>query len=658
MPGARPGRTYLFAFGLILLAAVAVGQTMYDIWAQDGPYTRKTDLKATAPGATTPTLTLGGVRVPTVSGFKAGTGVSVSTSGGDVTYSSTASTGDYLTSASVTATSPITATPGAGTVAVGFDAAWPPVQGYITTGTLTGGWPVSVAVGGNNEALIGLDPAFSTIISDVLVPSGLYSEAPIEIATSTAEATFTLSDAANTSIGLAHAQNTDTGSSAATFTVNDLAADNATVSGQVNAFYVGTTNSIQTSGTVAAGDDVEVGDDIRVTDSITATGHIVSGQQVRAPYLGSSGDVQATGTVTAGTLSAPTISGTNASVANLTATEQVKAMYLGSSGEIQSSGSLTVLGAANGHGAANTGSYAHEFTGAIGLMDASASVTNPSGSIVVDAFSNLNLVTQDGPLNLIPYNGLGYGAESTQIYWHEFRGSIGLMDEPAIITGAGAINFTPTAASFTVGDGGSTNYTAINATGHQTMAGAATVWDDVTIPGFDVRVAGVSDPAWAKFKTNGAGSTGVFLWWFDPGTIQQVYFTVQLPHKWKEGSAIKPHVHWTPEVTADGAPANQTVEWGLEYTKASIGGTYGNTTLVYAKAHAPADANVIAGKHYTTDFADITMSGNTISTILVCRLFRNATDATDDTYEHDAGFLAFDIHIECDSIGSNTSSAK
>ncbi len=281
MPGARPGRTYLFAFGLILLAAVAVAQTMYDIWAQDGPYTRKTDLKATAPGATTPTLTLGVVRVPTVSGFKAGTGMSVSTSGGDVTYSSTASTGDYLTSASVTGTSPITATPGAGSVAVGFDGTWLPDQGYITTGSVYAGWPVDIAVAGDNLAFFGLDPAFVEVIFDTLTPDGLYSEQPILIEYGTAETTFTLSDAANTSLSLAHAQNTDTGSSAATFTVNDLAADNATVTGQVNAAYLGSSGNSQTSGTASAS-DVIASDDVEAGDRI----HAIYGYIINDLYAG------------------------------------------------------------------------------------------------------------------------------------------------------------------------------------------------------------------------------------------------------------------------------------------------------------------------------------------------------------------------------------
>jgi hypothetical protein len=131
-----------------------------------------------------------------------------------------------------------------------------------------------------------------------------------------------------------------------------------------------------------------------------------------------------------------------------------------------------------------------------------------------------------------------------------------------------------------------------------------------------------------------------------------------MPHGWNK-TAIYPHVHWTPKTTADGAPANQTVEWGLEYTWTEIGGDFADTAIVYTKTHTPADANVVAGRHYLSSFAAITPSATQdgISGMLVCRLFRNATDATDDTYEADAGLLEIDFHYQMGSAGSRSESA-
>lgn len=180
-------------------------------------------------------------------------------------------------------------------------------------------------------------------------------------------------------------------------------------------------------------------------------------------------------------------------------------------------------------------------------------------------------------------------------------------------------------------------------------------YEDLPVLLTSLKLAGVHDPGFAQFKDNGAGSTGVFCYWFDASTNEEVFFGQQMPHAWT-GTTIHPHVHWTPKTTADGAPASQKVEWGLEYTWTDIGGDFANTSIIYGNTHTPADANVVAGRHYLTDLGDITPSASQdgLSSILVCRLFRNATDATDDTYEADAGLLQFDFHYERDRLGSAT----
>jgi hypothetical protein len=189
--------------------------------------------------------------------------------------------------------------------------------------------------------------------------------------------------------------------------------------------------------------------------------------------------------------------------------------------------------------------------------------------------------------------------------------------------------------------------------------GWITGWDDLMVSILAGRLGTSKTPEFAKFKDNGSGSQGVFAYWFDATAEEELYFAVQMPHSWK-GTTIKPHVHWTPKITADGTPANQTVEWGLEYTWANRGEVFANTAFVYGKTHTPADANVVAEKHYVTALSDITPSAsqNTISSMLICRVFRNATDAADDTYEQDAGLLQLDFHYELDTFGSRTDTSK
>jgi hypothetical protein len=183
------------------------------------------------------------------------------------------------------------------------------------------------------------------------------------------------------------------------------------------------------------------------------------------------------------------------------------------------------------------------------------------------------------------------------------------------------------------------------------LDGGATVFDDLQSGGLaGAKTGGAKDPGLSVFKTNGAGSIGVFLYWFDPTVEEELFFLVQMRHAWKEGSTIEPHVHWTPKT--NGA-AGQKVSWGLEYTWANVGGDFGNTSIIYGNTTVQADSSLVAGRHYITPLPDIVATGKTLSSVLVCRIFRDApgTGGT-DSYTDDAGLLFFDIHIEIDGLGS------
>lgn len=180
-----------------------------------------------------------------------------------------------------------------------------------------------------------------------------------------------------------------------------------------------------------------------------------------------------------------------------------------------------------------------------------------------------------------------------------------------------------------------------------------TYWDDLRIPITSTKLGGSRDPGFAVFKKNAGGtSQGVFLYWFDAGTEEELYFVAQMPHGW-DRTALRPHVHWTPAVTADGDPASQKVLWGLEYAWAEIGADFPTTTTISTSTHFPADADVVAGRHYLSVFPEIASSTSVdgLSSMLVCRLFRDAGNLL-DTYEHDAGLIEIDFHYAMGQAGS------
>lgn len=181
------------------------------------------------------------------------------------------------------------------------------------------------------------------------------------------------------------------------------------------------------------------------------------------------------------------------------------------------------------------------------------------------------------------------------------------------------------------------------------LTGDNTVWDDYMIPGSSVKTTGTSPP---DFTTSFAGNAGLDVFTFDgSSTLEQVFFTLQLPHTWKEGSTIYPHVHFSPTHTNGGDTVARVVRFKLEYTWANIYDSFGvsSTINLDSAAFVP---NTSQWKHLLcVNGTGIAGTGKTLSSMLVCRLYRDPADAA-DTYPQDVGFLQFDIHFEKWGLGS------
>jgi hypothetical protein len=124
-------------------------------------------------------------------------------------------------------------------------------------------------------------------------------------------------------------------------------------------------------------------------------------------------------------------------------------------------------------------------------------------------------------------------------------------------------------------------------------------------------------------------------------------FTAQLPHSYKEGTDIHPHIHWCRTTNNAG-----TVIWRLDYYWLNIDDLIPALTQIDTGAIAAGPA---AWQHIETDFPMIVGAGKTISSMLMCRIWR---DPGTDSYADDAGLLEIDFHIEVDSMGSRTEEVK
>lgn len=172
------------------------------------------------------------------------------------------------------------------------------------------------------------------------------------------------------------------------------------------------------------------------------------------------------------------------------------------------------------------------------------------------------------------------------------------------------------------------------------LTGAATCWDDIV---FEMTPLRAKNPANAS-KPDWDSTNNGYLFPRNDAT-EWVYITAQLPHRYKEGSTIYPHVHVQQgrneqavfKIDYQWYNIGSTVPVAATYTMNTYGTTYVSGTI----------GQLIKGA------AGIAGTGKTISSILKMKLYRD-----DNAYAADMLLDQFDIHIEIDGFGSETEYSK
>lgn len=139
--------------------------------------------------------------------------------------------------------------------------------------------------------------------------------------------------------------------------------------------------------------------------------------------------------------------------------------------------------------------------------------------------------------------------------------------------------------------------------------------------------------------------TGMLLLGFrDGGMTNEIFAIFEMPHNYKPGTAIKPHIHWMADTNeiAD-------VKWQLSY---SIGDD--NVEFTAEQTIVAIQATNGADKYLSKEFTPaITNSALNGGAIVMMRLFRDATDPQ-DTYTGTAKLLSFGIHYQSKVVGSKS----
>lgn len=202
---------------------------------------------------------------------------------------------------------------------------------------------------------------------------------------------------------------------------------------------------------------------------------------------------------------------------------------------------------------------------------------------------------------------------------------------------AGSIITSSKTAKF----GGESSYTEFEEDGTIHFNGNATTWEDLRFPATAINPAGA--PSAMSFDTTNIGFIA------GPSGTSVIAIIAQLPHAWKEGSSIYPHIHWMPMNTDD-----KNVYWRMEYIWVNRGDIEPATWTTVNIQSAAAGA---AMTHQLSSFGAISGAGKTISSILTIKISRIGGD-TLDTFSGDALLKEFDIHYEIDTIGSRTELSK
>jgi hypothetical protein len=161
-------------------------------------------------------------------------------------------------------------------------------------------------------------------------------------------------------------------------------------------------------------------------------------------------------------------------------------------------------------------------------------------------------------------------------------------------------------------------------------------WDDLRFPAAAVNPPGAeSDPG--RDLTD-----GTFL--FDATATEVLFFGAQLPHGWVSGTELRAHVHWCKTTSASGA-----VVWKWRYRLAAPGKVLSAWSDLATAELVISDGNT-AEQHALSAFPAITVHA-TPSAMLLIELERIGGDSG-DTYGADAKLMEFDIHVQCDALGT------
>lgn len=165
-------------------------------------------------------------------------------------------------------------------------------------------------------------------------------------------------------------------------------------------------------------------------------------------------------------------------------------------------------------------------------------------------------------------------------------------------------------------------------------------WDDRELPSVALNPVGFASPP-AIDATDG-------LLLFQASQVNQIGLCAHIPHDWKVGTPIVPHIHWWKTSSAAG-----TVIWQLTYRFSLAGQTAGAYSGFVSGTETVSNANTEEHEAITSwGYVWVPSTYASISCNFIGTLQRYSSGAGADTYAADAKLLKFDFHYAKDGFGS------
>jgi hypothetical protein len=140
---------------------------------------------------------------------------------------------------------------------------------------------------------------------------------------------------------------------------------------------------------------------------------------------------------------------------------------------------------------------------------------------------------------------------------------------------------------------------------------------------------------------------GIYLWEFPTQDLREAFANFHVPHTWKPGSMIYPHVHFTTASNLAGV-----VRWGFEYTWARRHDSTGQIAFpavqtIYVDFAIPANS---ADTHFVCEAPEglgIAGTGLEVDSMILMRVYGDGLHAN-DTFAASVLCITADLHHEVD----------